>query len=238
MAVASPTSDEATPEGSAATAPAQPSESPAETPSPAAEQPTETTPTETATPDGAGDTVQLGQERRVEEAGFSFRPPAEYALEFAGASVTLSAAERSPASGAVMLLRADLAAELLPEPADSLGEAFASFVAAYTAERDLVADEAEAVRVGGEAALGADLSDGGDGGGFAGRVVMTEPRKIASYHGRTGASRGLAGTGRRRFRRRVGFRRFLCAQRNADRRFAHYHGGDGADRRNDADARG
>ena len=175
VAVASPTSDEATPEGSAATAPAQPSESPAETPSPAAEQPTETTPTETATPDGAGDTVQLGQERRVEEAGFSFRPPAEYALEFAGASVTLSAAERSPASGAVMLLRADLAAELLPEPADSLGEAFASFVAAYTAERDLVADEAEAVRVGGEAALGADLSDGGDGGGFAGRVVMTEP---------------------------------------------------------------
>jgi len=171
VAVASPTSGVATPEDSAATAPAPP----ADTPSPVAEQPSETTPTETATPGGAGDTVQLGQERRVEEAGFSFRPPGDYALEFAGVSVTLSAAERSPASGSVMLLRADVAAELLPESADSLGEAFALFVAAYAAERDLVANEAEAVRVGGEAALGADLADAGDGAGFAGRAVMTEP---------------------------------------------------------------
>ena len=113
--------------------------------------------------------MQLGQERRVEEAGFSFRPPAEYAIGVRRAIRHLSAA--GPASGAVML-RADPAAELLPEPADSLGDAFASFVAAYTAGT-IVADEAEAVRVDGN--CWARTCRTAATGGFAGNVVMTEP---------------------------------------------------------------
>ncbi len=120
--------------------------------------------------------MPLGQERRVEAGGFSFRPARDYALEFAGASVTLSAAERSPAAGAVMLLRAGASGDLLPEPVAELENNFAAFVDAYTAERAMTTAGVEEAQIGGEAGRAIDVMDSGDGSGLIGRIAMAQPQ--------------------------------------------------------------
>lgn len=133
--------------------------------------------TVTSTPAEPAGSVRLGQERSVEAGGFSFRPAAGYALEFAGVSVTLAAAEDSPASGAVMVLRADERGALISEEAEGLEEAFDAFVGAYTSERDLTAEETADVPIGGEAGRAVDLVDSGEGSGLAGRIAMAQPEE-------------------------------------------------------------
>ena len=138
--------------------------------------------TAASTPAQLTEPVRLGQERSVETGGFSFRPAAGYALEFAGASVTLAAAEGNPATGAVMALRADSRSALISDEAggdqaDGLQQAFDAFVKTYASERDLTAQEPVDVSVGGVAGRAIDLVDSGEGSGLAGRIAIAQPEE-------------------------------------------------------------
>ncbi|MFN2202879.1 MAG: two-component regulator propeller domain-containing protein [Caldilineaceae bacterium] len=118
---------------------------------------------------------RLGEERRVEEGGFAFRPVTGYSLEFAGDSVTLSASENGNAAGALMLLHTAPATNLVSDGESDLDGAFNSIVASMSARRLVQSGDVSEVTIGGIAGQAVDIvSESGDSE-LAGRIAVTRP---------------------------------------------------------------
>ena len=147
--------------------------SPPPTPAPTATEGDATEPS--VNPGGAPGGVRLGEQRRVEPAGFAFQPVTGYSLEFAGESVTLSAREDGDAAGALMLLRADLADALVGDAGTDLDGAFASIIESMSARQLVQSGETEDVMIGGEIGQAVDIADAAGDSELAGRIAVARP---------------------------------------------------------------
>lgn len=119
--------------------------------------------------------VRLGDQRRVEAAGFAFQPVSGYSSEFSGVSVTLSADERSDAAGTLILLQAEPGALLVDDALADLDNAFAAIVESMSAQPMLQSGEPEPVTIDGEAGQAIDIIDAGGGSELSGRIVVARP---------------------------------------------------------------
>ena len=166
--------------------PPGPTDTPATESTDAVEVASETTPVETATdaatpfattpaPTSVPPTGGLGEQRRVEPAGFAFRPAMDYSLEFAGDSVTLSAGERSDAAAALMLLRTETDPTLIDAAVTDLDGAFSSIVDSLSVGSELQSGQPEDVTVGGESGRAVDIINSDGVSDVAGRIVVARP---------------------------------------------------------------
>ena len=128
----------------------------------------------------------LGEERTVEAGGFAFRPVMDYALEFDERTVTLTAGQDAAAAGAVFLLTAGAATDMVTGTVEGLDDAFPLFVDFFAARSGLNPGQVLTTTVGGNPALAVDLAgpapEAPDGStpspgamANAGRVVMVQP---------------------------------------------------------------
>ncbi|MBN1484800.1 MAG: hypothetical protein JXA37_08770 [Chloroflexia bacterium] len=113
--------------------------------------------------------VELGEEQRNAEGGFSYRVVPDYVVESFGNSVFMSAPEADFNTGPLFLL----SGETLDEEF-SLDEAFELFVSEF-GEEDIQLGETRDITVGGAPGKEVDISGMPEGQEMAGRIVLAMP---------------------------------------------------------------
>ncbi len=164
------------------TEPTTPKELPTNTPAPvdtstATPEHLEPTATDTANPKPTKPltAVRLAEPRRVEQAGFEFRPASDYALDVAGDSVTLSASERSVSAGTLLLMRTVEETDVTADSNSDLDNTFTSVIESMSSRQMLRSGEPEEIIIGGHTGQAVDLVEAAGGSGLEGRIAVVRP---------------------------------------------------------------
>jgi len=117
--------------------------------------------------------TQLGASAAISvpAGGFAFTPLPDYALERMASAATLTSK-----AGAIFLLRGGAPEQLSSAQTTELDVMFEQFVAFYASRDNFQSRNKQAVQVAGVAGLAVDLVSAATTGGFAGRIVMVQPR--------------------------------------------------------------
>lgn len=129
----------------------------------------------TPTPPAAAMRPALGAVESVGAAGFSFRPPAGFAVQTTDVAATLTGEGENGALKPSFLLSSG-GWERFAHGSDArtLEEVFAEFVRFFAAEDGFAAGRSRSTQVAGAPALSADLTSNEGAAPFAGRIVMAQ----------------------------------------------------------------